>query len=147
MRGYIIRPMTEADLSEIIQIEQESYSDPWSRRMFADHLSSPSRLNLVLSKEMIIGFACTTFIQQYLLTIDNFTIRKEFRGKGIGSLFLGDVLKKGRKLGIKTFTLEVRESNQTAIRLYNKFGFSTCGRRKRYYQAPVEDALIMTREE
>jgi len=68
--------MTEADLSEIIQIEQESYSDPWSRQMFADHLSSPSRLNLVLSKEMIIGFACTTFIQQYLLTIDNFTIRK-----------------------------------------------------------------------
>lgn len=147
MRGYLVRPMTEADLSEIVQIEQETYSDPWSRRMFADHLSSPSSLNLVLGKEKIIGFACTTFIQQYLMAIDNLTIRKEDRGKGIGKGFLSQILRQGKQMGIKTFTLEVRESNQAAIRLYSKFGFKTCGWCKRYYQAPVEDALIMIREE
>jgi ribosomal-protein-alanine N-acetyltransferase len=147
MNGLNIRPMHESDLAEIVQIEKETYSDPWSRRMFLEHLNSPSSLDLVLEKEGVIGFACTTVITGYMLAIDNFTIRKEERKKGWGASFLSRLIDAGRELKVTNFTLEVRESNLPAIGLYEKFSFKVCGRRKGYYYSPVEDALIMTREE
>lgn len=140
--------MREADLTAVAQMEQEIYSDPWSKMMFLNHLSSPSSLDLTLeTNEEIIGYACNTIIPEYLLAIDNLTIKKEYQGKGFGSALLSEVIQKGKAAGVTAFTLEVRESNQAAIALYNKFGFQVAGRRKRYYHSPVEDAIIMTREE
>ena len=140
--------MREADLAAVAQMEKEIYSDPWSKKMFLDHLSSPSSLDLTLeTNEEIIGYACNTIIPEYLLAIDNLTIKKEYQGKGHGSALLAEVIQKGKEAGVTTFTLEVRESNQAAMALYDKFGFQVAGRRKRYYHSPVEDALIMTREE
>ncbi len=140
--------MSQADLETVIQMEQEAYSDPWTRGMFADHLASLSSLDLAVEKNKeIVGYACNTVIPEYILAIDNFTIKKEYRKRGIGTFLLNEILKKGREIKIGTFTLEVRESNFAAIALYNKFGFRVAGRRKRYYHSPVEDALIMTRKE
>ena len=148
MSGYLIRPMNAADLEAVALLEKEIYSDPWSRGMLADHLASLSSLDLVLEKNKeIIGYACNTVIPEYLLAIDNLTIKKEFQRKGLGSLLLSEVIKKAQAQGVGAFTLEVRESNQAAIALYNKFGFKVAGRRKRYYHSPIEDALIMTRED
>jgi ribosomal-protein-alanine N-acetyltransferase len=147
MNGSSIRPMSKADLSEIAQIERETYSDPWSKMMFLEHLNSPSSLDLVLEKEKMIGFACSTVIPGYMLGIDNFTIRIEDRRKGCGGFFLAHILEEGKRLEVTNFTLEVRESNQPAIALYEKFGFTIRGSRERYYHSPLEDALIMTREE
>ena len=116
--------------------------------MFLDHLSSPSSLDLTLeTNQEIIGYACNTIIPEYLLAIDNLTIKKEYQDKGYGSALLAEVIQKGKEAGVTTFTLEVRESNQSAMALYDKFGFQVAGRRKRYYHSPVEDAIIMTREE
>jgi ribosomal-protein-alanine N-acetyltransferase len=148
MSGYLIRPMREADIDQVAQMEKEIYSDPWSKRMFLDHLNSPSSLDLTLeTNEGIIGYACNTVIPEYLLAIDNLTIKKEFQKRGHGSILLAEIIQKGKEGGINTFTLEARESNQAAIALYSKFGFKVAGRRKRYYHSPVEDAIIMTREE
>ena len=74
-------------------------------------------------------------------------VGKEYQGKGYGSALLAEVIQKGKEAGVGTFTLEVRESNHEAMALYDKFGFQVAGRRKRYYHSPVEDAIIMTREE
>lgn len=129
-------------------MEQEAYTDPWSKGMLADHLASLSSLDLVVEdNEEIVGYACNTVIPEYILAIDNFTIKREFQRRGIGSFLLDEILKKGREKKIGNFTLEVRESNQGARALYNKFGFRVAGRRKRYYHSPVEDALTMTRKE
>ena len=148
MSGYLIRPMREADLDRVAQMEKEIYSDPWSKRMFLDHLNSPSSLDLTLeTNEEIIGYTCNTIIPEYLLAIDNLTIKKEYQDKGYGSALLAEIIQKGKEAGVTNFTLEVRESNQMAMALYDKFGFKVAGRRKRYYHSPVEDAIIMTREE
>lgn len=128
-------------------MEQEVYTDPWSKGMLADHLASLSSLDLVVEiNGEIAGYACNTVIPEYILAIDNFTVKKEYQRKGIGSILLEGVLRKGEELKIGVFTLEVRESNLAAIALYNKFGFRVAGRRKRYYHSPAEDALIMTKE-
>ena len=148
MSGYLIRPMRVADIDQVAQMEKEIYSDPWSKKMFLGHLSSPTSLDLTLeTNEEIIGYACNTVIPEYLLTIDNLTIKKEFQKRGYGSILLAEIIQKGKEGGINTFTLEARESNQAAIALYSKFGFKVAGHRKRYYHSPVEDAIIMTREE
>lgn len=140
--------MQEADLDQVAQMEKEIYSDPWSKRMFLDHLFSPTSLNLTLEiNKEITGYACNTIIPEYLLAIDNLTIKRDFQKKGYGSILLTKIIQKGKESGINTFTLEARESNQAAIALYRKFGFKVAGQRKRYYHSPVEDALIMTREE
>lgn len=146
LKNRRIRGMVEADLKEVAQIEKETYTDPWSRKMFSDHLASPSSIDLLLEQDGIIGFACTTIIPDYLIGIDNLTIRKEHQRYGYGSLLLSHILEQGKKRGVTTFTLEVRESNQAGIGLYSKFGFVICGKRKSYYHSPVEDALIMTKE-
>jgi ribosomal-protein-alanine N-acetyltransferase len=139
--------MSQADLEAATQMEQEVYTDPWSKGMLADHLASLSSLDLVVEiNGEIAGYACNTVIPEYILAIDNFTVKKEYQRKGIGSILLEGVLRKGEELKIGVFTLEVRESNLAAIALYNKFGFRVAGRRKRYYHSPAEDALIMTKE-
>lgn len=148
MNGYLIRRMTEADIPRAAQIERETYPDPWSKKMFSDHLNSASSFDVVLERSgQIIGFGCTTVIPEHLMCIDNITIQKEERQKGCASLLLKQLLEEGRKREVATFTLEVRASNQPAIALYEKFGFKTRGKRKGYYHSPVEDALIMNLEE
>jgi ribosomal-protein-alanine N-acetyltransferase len=139
--------MRETDLPAVTQIEQETYSDPWSRQMFLEHLNSISSRNMVLEAQEIIGFSCTTLILHEIMSIDNLTIKSDRRKQGLGSLLLGQIIKDGKDWRIVNFTLEVRESNQAAIRLYSKFSFRCAGRRKNYYHRPTEDALIMTLEE
>jgi ribosomal-protein-alanine N-acetyltransferase len=71
----------------------------------------------------------------------------DVRRTGIGSSLLEFVLKKGRELGARRATLEVRRSNEVARLLYERFGFSVAGVRPGYYSKPVEDALILWRED
>lgn len=75
--------------------------------------------------------------------ITSFAIREDLRGTGMGTEFLTQLLKYIREDGGKIAYLEVRESNVAAQRLYKKCGFTEIGRRKRFYQKPVEDAIAM----
>ena len=69
--------------------------------------------------------------------------QKKHRKKGYGNLILEGFEELCKRLAIAYISLEVRESNEAAISLYKKFGFEITGRRKRFYKAPVEDALVM----
>ena len=93
-------------------------------------------------KGEILGH-CVLFRAADEAEITSLTIRKDKREQGIGTLFLQELLQYIRNDGAKIAFLDVRESNVAAQKLYQKCGFSVLGRRKRFYQKPVEDALGM----
>src|SRR5216683_3224520 len=81
------------------------------------------------------------------LHINNLAVLPAYRRAGIGSALLTHVLDEGARMGARRATLEVRRSNEAARQLYERFGFSVVGVRQGYYSNPVEDALVLWREE
>jgi ribosomal-protein-alanine N-acetyltransferase len=75
--------------------------------------------------------------------ITNIAVKEDYRERGIGSSMMQVLCDTAADMGVKTMTLEVRESNMKAIRMYEKIGFSKVGRRKRYYSDNFEDAIVM----
>lgn len=75
----------------------------------------------------------------------NLAVSRDHRRRGIASLLLEAALRWSRGAGTKRMLLEVRASNEAAIRLYARYNFTACGRRKQYYQNPPEDALLFAR--
>jgi [ribosomal protein S18]-alanine N-acetyltransferase len=147
---YRIEPLQgEADLAGVLEVEQESFTNPWTRDMYTWELQNRSvcHIYVVRSEEKpVIGF-CTFWLVFDEIHINNVAIRPEFRGQGIGTLLMHHVLAAAVQLGARRATLEVRAGNEGARRLYERLGFYVAGRRKNYYSAPVEDALILWREE
>ena len=94
------------------------------------------------------GFELTGFLiaRRILqdLEILNFAMRPEARRQGTGSALLREALEWGNSFKAEKAFLEIRASNQSALRFYARFGFEVTGRRPRYYTAPVEDALLLT---
>ena len=77
--------------------------------------------------------------------IDNVVVAESHRNRGIARALLNELISRGEADGVETFTLEVRVSNAAAIRVYERLGFRSEGIRPRFYEKPVEDALIMWR--
>jgi [ribosomal protein S18]-alanine N-acetyltransferase len=76
----------------------------------------------------------------------NIAVRPELRGRGLGARLLDEVVAACRRRGVTKLYLEVRDSNDAALRLYERFGFREVGRRRSYYQEPREDARVMALE-
>jgi ribosomal-protein-alanine N-acetyltransferase len=141
-----IRPMTEGDLDEIMQIERKSFPTPWSRRLFERELLLPyAHAFVALEAPMapVVGYLCLWLVegQTHIL---NLAVHPERRRRGIGSLLLRYGLDYSREKGAREITLEVRRSNYKAISLYRRFHFEPRGIRPRYYSDSGEDAVIMT---
>ena len=77
--------------------------------------------------------------------LGNVAVTESARGRGIGELLVGEIIRRAAARGVREVFLEVRPSNATARRLYERFGFRMVGRRRNYYQEPVEDALVLRR--
>lgn len=141
--GIQIREMLDSDLDQVAEIETGIFSEPWSRKGFADSLSLGDTLYLTaLERERVAGY-CGLLRSFEEADITNVAVAEEFRNRGIGRKLLQTLLEKGRGAGIERFTLEVRASNLPAIHLYESLGFETAGVRKDFYRKPKEDALIM----
>ena len=78
--------------------------------------------------------------------ISNVAVTPERRRQGVADALLDCLEKRARQIGLSFMTLEVRRSNFSAIKLYEKHGFCSVGERKNYYTAPKEDAILMTLE-
>lgn len=76
----------------------------------------------------------------------NFAVREDVRRKGIGARLIAAAIEWSRALGAEKVFLEVRVSNESAIRFYERYGFVAAGRRVKYYAEPVEDALLLNLE-
>lgn len=140
MMGAVeITPLTLADLPRVMELERESFSDPWSESAMAETLSIPVVRGLAARLDgELVGF-----VLAYLIPpegeIADICVSPEARGKGIATLLLKALLE-----GECTeFWLEVRASNTPARRLYEKLGFVAVGIRKSYYENPREDAVVM----
>lgn len=136
--------MKAEDLTQVHALEGLCHTTPWSLNSFTYELNNRDAiLRVVVLNDRVVGYVCVRTILD-LTHLLNITVSPEFRRKGVGSMLLGDALAelKRRNPGVR-LTLEVRQSNIAAIRLYEKFGFKVTGRRKNYYHMPEDDALLM----
>lgn len=142
-----IRPMMEVDLSEVAFIEQLSYAFPWSENIFRDCLRVGYTCRALDLAGRIIGYGVMSLGagEAHIL---NVCVREEFRNLGFGRRLLEHLLERALSSGVGEAFLEVRPSNLSAIRLYQRLGFEQIGIRRGYYQAPDgrEDAIVLKRE-
>ncbi len=139
----IIEELEEKDVEAVSAIEERTFSMPWSAKDFLQMIHDKNALYLTAKSDGIPIACCGVRNILGDGEITNVVVDEPYRGKGIGSRMLSELLKKGKQMGIEAFTLEVRKSNEAAIGLYEKAGFVTEGIRKNFYERPVEDGLIM----
>ena len=138
-----IRELRESDIEALSVIEQASFSQPWSAKQFRELLDRDYCVYLtVLADGQVAGCAGMTDIC-HEGDIDKVVVDEKFRGQGIADKLMTELFVKGAARGVEAYTLEVRKGNIPAIRLYEKHGFVSEGVRPKFYEAPVEDALIM----
>lgn len=142
-----IRIMEESDIDEVTALEASGFSQPWKRHDFEEILQNPIRTYFVAieQNQIIGGCLLTEIVGEGEIT--NVCVKQQFRGQGIATRLMEQLLEYGKKKNLTAFTLEVRAGNISAIRLYQHFGFKTEGIRKNFYEKPIEDAWIMWKRE
>lgn len=147
-RKLAITRMTEHDLLAVVEIEEGSGLSPWGWDAYHKELQSPKEVIMLVAHADSAGDAVAGFIVARLigpeLHVYNVAVRPEFRRRGIAAQLLQAVLEWGQRNGAGLAFLEVREGNSAAQSLYRRGGFQVAGRRRQYYAAPVEDALLMS---
>lgn len=144
--SWTIRKAGESDLREVARIERASFSDPWSIGEFTGVLSSPYAIFLVAVDERgrVGGYVVMMAILDESEVL-NIAVDVQLRGAAIGARLLDSAIADAELNGARTTFLEVRESNEAALRLYRSRGFEELSRRPGYYRSPVEDALVLRR--
>ncbi|MGD2046070.1 MAG: ribosomal protein S18-alanine N-acetyltransferase [Gemmatimonadota bacterium] len=139
-----VRRLVAEDVDAVAAIESEAFTSPWSRQTFLDLADRPNLELLVLEHrdEGVIGYAVLWCIMDQG-ELANVAVSPRYRGRGLGTFLLSSVLDIARSRGIETLFLEVRVSNERALELYERLGFSDVGLRRGYYDDPKEDARIM----
>jgi len=141
-----VRPMNEADIAAVIEIERSSYPFPWTEGILRDCLRVGYGSIVLEFGAVLVGFGviASGAGEAHLL---NVCVREEFRGRGFGRALIGQLLSLATAAGATLVFLEVRPANLGAIRLYERLGFRQVGVRRGYYQTPAgrEDALVMRR--
>jgi ribosomal-protein-alanine N-acetyltransferase len=139
-----IRRLTYADLPQVIAIERRAFPTPWSLAMFVLELSKPSGICLAaLAEDRIVGYlVCSRYDTVWHLM--NVAVDTRLLRRGIASALIARLFELADGPS-EQYTLEVRTSNDAAIKLYERFGFRAAGRRRGYYHDNREDALIMWR--
>jgi ribosomal-protein-alanine N-acetyltransferase len=150
---WIIEPLQlERDLEDVVTLEAICFTNPTTREMLRHEVESSDVLHAYVMREASSELArgamvafCAVWIIFDELHINTLAVHPERRRQGLASLLLTHVLDDAVRRGAEKATLEVRRSNEGALRLYERFGFEVGGVRKEYYRQPVEDALILWR--
>jgi ribosomal-protein-alanine N-acetyltransferase len=142
------RKLKLRDLNAIEEIERTSYPTPWSRSMFAGELAKPSSICLgaiEAETDELVGYL---IISRYVDAwhVMNIAVAPEYRRRGIARGLMERLFEVTARDARRGYTLEVRVSNEAAIRLYEELGFKTRGIRRGYYTDNREDALIMWKD-
>ena len=137
--------MTLDDVPAVSLLEDKLFPTPWPQSAFVNDVSrNPFGYHLVAEHSgHVIGYVIAWFMLDdvHIATIG---VAPEWQGQGIGKLLMLMAMKWAIAMESPVVTLEVRPSNERAIRLYRSLGFRVVGRRKNYYRDTGEDALIMT---
>lgn len=145
-----LEPMQIEDLEEVLAIEQQSFTTPWSRSMFVSELANTRLSRLLVARAgephaAIIGYLAYRMVvdEMHIVLI---AVHPTWRRRGIARQLLEQAMTQARQASCCKATLEVRVSNVAAQRLYFQLGFAPVGTRPRYYRHPAEDALILWRD-
>jgi ribosomal-protein-alanine N-acetyltransferase len=132
------------DLDEIMVVEHESFTLPWSRVAFYNELVQNQYAKYIVLEvdEKVVGY-CGVWIVIDEAHITNIALLPAYRGRKLGEALMRKLMDYARENGAKTMTLEVRVSNNVAQSLYRKLGFQGGAIRKNYYTDNHEDALVM----
>jgi ribosomal-protein-alanine N-acetyltransferase len=147
--SWVVHAVTRDDIDDVLAIEEQAFTNPWTRAMYLTELENTGVSYCFLARNErreAVGF-CSYWRVLDELHINNLAVMPNLRRMGIGAMLLTFVLKKGVELGARRATLEVRRSNDAARMLYERFGFAVAGVRPGYYSKPVEDALVLWRED
>lgn len=139
----VIHDMGPEDVPEVLAIERVSFTTPWSGTLFMNEIYKPLSLPKVArSGDKIVGYICANQVidEGHIL---NVTVHPEHRGQGIAAELLRHMIGILVDRGCTMIYLEVRISNEAALRMYEKAGFRIISVRKRYYTSPEEEAVIM----
>ncbi|MDQ7786103.1 MAG: ribosomal protein S18-alanine N-acetyltransferase [Thermodesulfovibrionales bacterium] len=140
-----IRELREDDIRQIMDIEKESFSTPWTEAAFlAEIYKSYSLSRVLMIGSRLVGYLCVNLIldEGHIL---NLAVHPDFRRRGLATRLIHEAFAELKKKGCRFIYLEVRGSNTVAKEFYLQFGFSDAGLRKKYYTNPVEDAVLMMR--
>ena len=144
MDRLLIVPAEDAHLDKIAEIEAACFSTPWSRQSFADSLANGQIISgfTALYDGEVAGYIILfhLFEEGELL---NIAVSPRLRNMGIGNSLMDKMSEYLKSRDVTRITLEVRESNESAKKLYLKKGFSPIGIRKNYYTFPIENAIVM----
>lgn len=149
-----IERMSEHDLLEVVEIEEQSGLSRWGWAAYYAELQGANRDLMLVARASKSATIDSAPIAGYIvaretageLHINNFAVRPEFRRFGIGATLLNRVLEEARQRQATAAFLEVRSTNHVAQALYEKSGFRAIARRTNYYSEPIEDAVVMTME-
>jgi ribosomal-protein-alanine N-acetyltransferase len=154
MVRWKIQEMGKNHLEQIMEIERISFPTPWTEKMFHEELASPLSFHFIASRReghLTKGSPPADFVLSYIIFwmfreevhILNLATHPDFRRLGIAHSLLLFTMDFSYKKGGISYLLEVREGNRSALNLYRKLGFSSCGVRKKYYADTGEDAILM----
>lgn len=126
------------------QLENKTFSTPWSRESFTEMVDNKNAFFLLAMDEEKLAGTCGIITVAGEGDISNVAVDEAYRRQGIAYKLVKEAMETAsREYAVTEFTLEVRVSNEPAIKLYEKLGFASEGIRPRFYEKPVEDAIIM----
>lgn len=144
MNGLRYQPMLPEDVDAVLEVELAAFSHPWTRGIFLDCIKPGYECWLLFRGDQQVGHTVLSIAgdESHLL---NITIHPQAQKNGLGAALLEFIIGRAREQGAEVTFLEVRASNLSASRLYERFGFNELGRRPNYYPAAGgrEDALVM----
>jgi [ribosomal protein S18]-alanine N-acetyltransferase len=144
----IERVSDETDLDAIVALEEESFTNPWSRETLLWELrnSDVTHIYVLRLADGSVASFCVCWMLFDELHINTVAVAPAERRRGLATALLQHVLREAVARGVSRATLEVRASNSAAIALYQRLGFRITSTRTRYYTQPEEDALILWRD-
>ena len=143
---FVLEPMQQGDIEQVLAIESIVYPHPWTRGNFLDSLASGYEAWVARETNFrLVGYflAMQVVDEMHLL---NISIRADLQGRGFGRMLLDRVAALARANGMTSILLEVRPSNLRALSVYERYGFVRIGLRRGYYPAASnmrEDAIVM----
>lgn len=144
--AFEILPMTAEDIAQVAALERACFSDPWPESVLENELQNELSFWLVAKQDgEVLGYVGS---QSVLDEADmmNLAVRESARRQGIAKALVLALCGALSKKGVRSLTLEVRDSNEPAIRLYEALGFAQVGKRPNYYFHPREDARILRKD-
>jgi len=145
-KPVLFRPMTKDDLDEVMTIECSAYRYPWSSGFFLQELQVACARSILAELDGKICGYVLFWLLPGSIDVHNLAIAPEFRRRGIARMLMGQVVAAASTQSATRVTLEVRQSNEAAKKLYASLGFVQTGLRKGYYSDDGEDAFTMVLE-